>query len=147
MDDQRGRLDGGERAAHVDVHVHAPEREQRTRAHRQSRCARALEDDRVGRRSPETACVRSFKLRAAPQFGERALGLELVLLACRRPWKIRRLDKSRFALEQDKGEDALGIGRRKEDRERGAVDVAEQRRSLGADSVHDRAHVVHPLFE
>ena len=147
MDDQSRRLDGGERASHVDIHVHSSEREQRTRAHRESRCTRSLLDDRIGGRPSETTSVRSLELRAAAQFGERALGLKFVLLARRRPRKVRGADKSGFALEQDEGEDALGIRRREQDRERGAVDVAEQRGPLRVDSVHHRADVVHPLFE
>ena len=95
-------------------------------------------------RRPANARSRS---RAALQLGEPALRAELVLLARRRPREVRGAHEPRLALEQHEREDALRVRRREQHRQRGAVDVAEQRGALGPDRVHHRTHVVHPLLE
>ncbi len=43
--------------------------------------------------------------------------------------------------------DALRVRRREQRRQRPTLRVAEERRALAADGVHDRAHVVHPRLE
>src|SRR5262249_46978209 len=95
----------------------------------------------------ESARERPFELGGVHDLGEPPLGLDLVLLARRRPGKIRRADEPRLALEEAECEDPPRRRRREEDRQRGAVHVAEQRCALGADGVQDRTYVVHTLLE
>ena len=147
MHDQRRRLDRRERAPHIDVHVHAAQRQQGARAHRQTCCARPFAHHRIGRRLAEAAREGALEIRAALKLGEPALGPELVLLARRRPREVGSADETRFALEQHDREDPLRVRCCEEDRQRRTVDVAEERGALDADGVHHRAHVVHALLE
>ena len=147
VDDQRRHLNRRQRAAHVDVHVHPAQREQRPRAERQSRRARPPDDGRIGNVLADASGDRPHQLRVVAQLREPQLGLALVRLARRRPREVRSPDEARLPLEQHERDDAFGIRRCEQDRHGRAVDVPEQSRALDAGRVHHRPDVVHPLLE
>ena len=57
------------------------------------------------------------------------------------------LEPPRACAVEDQADAALGVGGREQRRHRTALGRAEQDRALGADGVHHRQHVVHPLLE
>ena len=86
-------------------------------------------------------------LGGAPALGQAAHALLEILPRALAPGPVVRRLLFDLCADEQKGERALRVRRREQDRHRPTLRLPEQGCSLGADRVHRPAHVVHALFE
>ena len=144
MDDQRRDLDRRQHCAHVERVDRLEDR--RTipgRTEWRSKCPhQRLKAGVLGQRRREHVQRRAGPPSVDPVLadgGDQRRGPALRIVGGLEPPRARPVE--------DQADAALGVGGGEQRRHRTALRGAEQDRALGADGVHHRQHVVHPLLE
>ena len=144
VDDERRDVHRGQDVADVDLGVHLRQGERRAGARAHAEVGGPpLSEARVVGHGGRALFESDGAAPVAPYLLEEVLAL----FGRRRPGVVGVADALGVGAHHDERERLLGIGRREEAAHRAALGDAAERGALGADGVHDGAHVVHPLFE
>ena len=146
--DHEGRnVDRGEDGPDVDVEEHLEDLLDHPRTRRRAlHPGGELDGLRIIREAGSEQRHRALRV-ASPIWSDE-LGRRLAQRLGRRgPRVVRRLRRATHRAVEHQGARPIGVGRREQDAHRPALGDPEERRPLGARSVHDRSHVVRPLLE
>ena len=147
LDDQAGNADVWEHVPHVDIGV---DPEQLGRSSRRRTAAEHGREPPRGffvAREARRVIREIFFSEETPTVMLELAGVRKSLLRVGCPRVVRRAEPLRESAIGDQGAGALWVRRSEDDAHAGALRMSEERSALAARRIHDRADVVHALFD